>query len=189
MNEVYERIVNWNAARYDRVYDQNLAAQLLIEELYEFYESTEDVDKLDALCDLVYVALGVCWKLNITDDHMNAAIYEAERQVTTLIAGETIYPVFLISSYLSAFQHDDEMDIATAMHAIVMICMVEMKMMRLTEEEAMEALLIVCDSNDSKSVQKVDSHIKANGSDKGPYYKAPEPKLRILLEKVNARHH
>lgn len=110
-----KRIIDWNKARYAQEFNHELAYNLLHEELGEFLVASEDVDRLDALIDIVYVAIGAIWKLGL-----------------------------------------DEQQIRTAIH-------------------------IVCSSNESKSVAKTASHIKANGTDKGPNYFKPEPFLQEVL--------
>lgn len=47
-----------------------------------------------------------------------------------------------------------------------------------------EAIHIVCDANDSKSVAKTDPHIKAN-INKGPNFVPPEQRLLELLNDLN----
>lgn len=108
------RICNWNSARYDQQYAHALTIALLQEELDELAGATDAVDKLDALIDLTYVAIGAMWKLGLSP---------------TQIA---------------------------------------------------QAINIVCDSNDSKSVAKTDPNVKAN-IDKGANYFRPEPELAKIL--------
>lgn len=110
-----KRIVSWNSARYEQEYDHTLTCDLMHEEFQELCASTADVDKLDALVDITYVAIGAMWKLGLSDEQIRQAI-----------------------------------------HA-------------------------VCDSNDSKSVTKTASHVKAN-IDKGKDFIRPEPRLQEILD-------
>lgn len=54
----------------------------------------------------------------------------------------------------------------------------------LNEEQIYRAIEIVCDSNDSKKVEKVDSSIKAN-IDKGDSYVSPTERLTLLWKEVS----
>jgi|SaaInlStandDraft_3_1057020.scaffolds.fasta_scaffold45561_2 predicted HAD superfamily Cof-like phosphohydrolase len=115
MDEV-KRICTWNAKRYEQEFNKELAMNLLREELLEFYHAKEEVDELDALLDLVYVAFGAMWKMG------------------------------------------------------------------LSSEQIIEALKVVCNSNESKSEEKVASHVKAN-IDKGAGFIRPEPVLQEILDR------
>jgi predicted HAD superfamily Cof-like phosphohydrolase len=88
----------------------------LEEELKELDEAVLTVDRLDALVDIVYVAIGAMWKLGLPPEGIIKAIH------------------------------------------------------------------IVCDSNDSKSIQRTAPDVKANGRDKGSTFIPPEPALRALLK-------
>ena len=74
MKEIIERVIHWNSARYDQEFDHKLTRNLLTEEVLEFEESTKDVDRLDALVDTIYVALGAMWKLGLSSTQIEAAI-------------------------------------------------------------------------------------------------------------------
>lgn len=113
-DDLVHRICEWNNARYAQEFSKDLAISLLAEELLEFIKAKEEVDKLDALVDMVYIAIGGMWKMG------------------------------------------------------------------LSTEQVRKAIIIVCDSNDTKAVKKTASHIKAN-VDKGPDYVRPEARLQELL--------
>lgn len=63
MSEVFESIINWNKDRGLVAYNHVAQAQMLEEELNEFKEATTKHSTVDALCDLVVVAIGGIWKL------------------------------------------------------------------------------------------------------------------------------
>ena len=69
------RIADWNAARYDQDYSPNLQVALLAEEVGELASAKTDVDKLDALVDIIYIATGGMWKLGLSPEQINAAIH------------------------------------------------------------------------------------------------------------------
>ena len=185
MIKVCNRVAGWNALRYEREYNHDLAMALLDEEFGETLEAKEQVDVLDGLCDLVYVALGVLWKCNIPTEDFHHDEQEAVKFVEGLV-GPHIQPVFLIAAVLCSCQCDNEMPVALAMHAIILLARAQMSVMGLPPEAQIEALNIVCDANDLKPVKKTEAHIKAC-IDKGPDFVSPEAKLQALLEKHNVQ--
>lgn len=184
MIEICNRVAGWNALRYDREYNHDLAMALMSEELAETVEAEELVDALDGLCDQIYVALGILWKLNIPEEEFHNDEQEAVKFVQGLV-GPHIQPVYLITAVLMACNYDNEFPVALAMHSIILLARAQMEVIGLPPAAHIEALNIVCDANDLKAVAKTESHIKAN-VDKGPAFVSPEPKLKALLEKYNA---
>ena len=70
-----KRIISWNNQRYPQVYCHNLQAALLEEEVREFEEAVLSSDRLDALADIVYVAIGAMWKLGLDHDGILRAMH------------------------------------------------------------------------------------------------------------------
>lgn len=68
------RIVKWNSLRYDQVFDHNLATKIMAEEFVEFIKANEEVDILDALVDMIYIAIGAMWKMGLDEWQIAAAI-------------------------------------------------------------------------------------------------------------------
>lgn len=186
--DIYLRVSTWNAKRYDQVHDLNLTCNLLTEEYVdEYLESTEEVHRLDALCDVIYVALGAIWKENITNEQMNYDLLLASEMVRDLMEANTLAPHFYIASLIQALKHEVDMPKSTALMCIVNLALTQMQLeLELDLAKCYEALNIVCDSNDSKSIpsDKVDPSVKAN-TDKGNFFVAPEPRLNKLLESRN----
>lgn len=186
MQNIYERVCKWNSKRYDRVYDHNLTIQLLIEEYQEWLEAESKVDELDALCDIVYVAFGAIWKLDITDEEMQFGGETAYESCMGFMQTDTCWPGYMVRVYIDQLIRDNTITPAVALWHIVQFAMVQMTSLGLTMEECLKALDIVCDSNDSKTVEKTSPDVKAN-LDKGAFFVAPEPRLTKLLEQANAR--
>jgi len=72
---IVRRIVNWNHARYDQILNIALTNELLKEEVHEFNIATTPVDTLDALVDIVYVAIGAMWKMGLSPGSIHDAIH------------------------------------------------------------------------------------------------------------------
>lgn len=180
LSQIFKRVAHWNSMRYDQEYNHDLAVNLLFEELIEFYDSAEsEVGQLDALCDIIYVAMGVVWKCDPPD--FNIEVDAGINVSSALLTIGVFAPIFHVSSVFAAYQHDSETPICPAMWAIVSLCIAQMRAMGLNEEQCIAALSIVCDSNDTKKIEKVSADIKAN-KDKGEYFVSPEPRLAKLLE-------
>ncbi len=77
MIRIIENICNWNAARYDQQFNHNLAFRLLDEELNEFVKASKSnnkVEQVDALVDIIYVAIGALWKMGFYPYQIERAI-------------------------------------------------------------------------------------------------------------------
>lgn len=182
MDNPVERIVAWNEKRYDREYNAELTHELLSEEYIEFISSDEDmVNELKELCDIFFVATGACWKCGDFDVQ---EIQESEKfaeRVKELMP--TMWPGLLIGGLID--QHAIGMVPVPSywLHCISRLAYMQMQCLGLSPEECQAAILAVCDSNDTKSVEKTASDVKAN-IDKGPYYRPAEPALRKILEEA-----
>jgi hypothetical protein len=187
MHRVFPRVISWNQKRYPQEYNHSLTLALLKEEFQEWLEAPTEVDKLDALCDIVYVALGALWKADV-DEETNAAAEERAQQVFSNLVDFTDEPhyAYFISTHLTVLEYEPDYPVVLGLHLIIKAALTEMLSMSLTYEQCIEALLVVCDSNDSKSVKKVDPAVKANAGDKGPYFVTPEPRLQAILDKREA---
>ena len=186
MHNVFKRVSNWNAQRYERKYNHALSISLLREEYKEWLEAKEEVDKLDALCDEVYVAFGVLWKSGAEESELNYSIMQAQTTLENLINCNELNPVFFIGTYLDVLEYDMSYPVVQSACNIIQAAVCQMMAMGLSFEQCEEAMLIVCDANDSKSVKKTDPSVKANAGDKGPNFISPEPRLQELLERRHA---
>ena len=77
MINLINRICDWNAARYEQDFNHNLAFRLLNEELNEFMSASQQinrVEQVDALVDIIYVAIGALWKLGFNPEQIERAI-------------------------------------------------------------------------------------------------------------------
>lgn len=74
MSTVFDRVALWNGMRYEQVNSPDLTARLLYEECHEYDASTNNVDRLDALCDIIYVAIGGMWKMGLSPVQIEVAL-------------------------------------------------------------------------------------------------------------------
>ena len=159
LQSIFNRVANWNEARYPRQYSKTLTSNLIEEEYKELCDAKTPVDELDALCDIVYVSYGALWKLGVSN--LPSPLHKS--------LGNNVY------GYIEG---DYE---AQILSTIADSALYEMKhKMMLDDEQVIKALSIVCDSNDSKHAKMTDPTIKAN-IDKGASFVAPEPRLQQVL--------
>lgn len=189
LGTIFERVAKWNEARYPRVYNHELAVSLLEEELTEYFEAKTSVDQLDALCDLVYVSMGILWKTHVSMKMLDSDSARSNSQALALLTGHDFEPIHLVAAVLARHKYiPDNYSVSLAVQTVITLCMVQMTGIGLNTEESLEALVVVCVCNDSKSVKKTEPHIKANGKDKGKDFVAPEYALSIILKGMEARH-
>lgn len=186
MNNIYNRVAKWNSQRYDQEYNHELAVSLLREEYNEWRRDEEAVKKLDGLCDVVFVAFGVLWKAKVDEAVLNEAKDQAIAIVDVAVEQSSFAAGYTIGLMLDIFEYEAKQELALVMCSIIYAAVAQALSMGLTYDQFIEALHVVCDSNDSKSIKRVTSDVKANAGDKGPYFIAPEPRLQAILDKVEA---
>ena len=185
MYRVLERIAEWNASRYDRVIDMDLTCRLLREEHKEWLTAKTPVDKLDALCDIIFVAVGAIWKGNIDIKARFSAQLQAETIVDKLIQQDELWPAYFIGTYIDVLEYDPGYPYVMSMHLCITAALAEMTGLGLDHTQCVEALNIVCDSNYTKTIVRLGAGDKGNL--KGLNFVAPEPRLAKLLEKARGK--
>ena len=176
-NSVNLRIVNWNSARYEQEFNEQLQYDLLfspksgeIQEWANAFAANDKIEQLDALADIYFVAVGGLWKLGFTIPQMAQLI----QSHLTLGEEATFVPALNYwrqGKYEQAFGHA----IVTTMHLAMS--------MGLSGLQYLQAISAVCDSNDTKPVVKTASDVKAN-VDKGATYVPPTKALEAILSGV-----
>ncbi len=189
INEVFHSVCEWNEKRYDRVNNAELLVSLLNEELDEYFEADSGVEKLDALCDIMYVAMGGLWKLEVPSELHGPYSEQAKSMMIDLVECCPFEPVTFIRSIIESIVTCSEVPIPYTLHMIIRLCEFQMYQFGLNYELVCEAMTAVCKSNDSKSIKKTASDSKANDGDKGAFYVSPTAGLTKVLEKAHVNHH
>lgn len=182
--DIYIRPAKWNSLRYKQEWNPELFKDLLYEELVEYEEANTLVDKLDAIGDLFFVAIGGLWKLgedpynylhNI-DRHYYVPVIEAKydkypfanddlkREVEFILTLTTndyfhIHIVQLIKQLFMCFSH-----------------------LKCNETQVEKVILAICDSNDTKIVSKLASSSKGNQKSKS--YIPPTKSLNEIAQEI-----
>lgn len=183
---ITDRAIRWNELRYPRKYDATLAMNLLLEETQELYDAKSDIDKLDAVADICFVAIGVFWKLGLnhrqiydifylhdmrTLDMNQAYDWCMNLQMTALDVIDQDLPGAWPGFNLATFSV-----FVTALGAIRGMGM---------QHVFYDVCMAICVSNDTKSVakEKTDPSVKANVN-KGDTYVAPTSRLLEIYQHV-----
>jgi hypothetical protein len=186
MEQVFTRVANWNAARYEQEYNQELTLKLLREEYREWVEAEFLPEQVQELCDVIFVAYGAMWKLGFELSSDLAQL--CFREVDQLVMCEAQYPGTLVNSTIDILEIDNgPFDNNTMKHLfkIALYAQAQLLAYGLTFEQVIECMLVLCDSNDSKKIVKTASDVKANDNDKGAYYKSPVPGITAILKEAN----
>ena len=81
MTDFVERIFEWNKARDNTNFTTSLEALMLVEEVEEMAEAQTDAGLLDAVADIMFVAVGTlfkaCKKYGIEPDALMAIVCDA----------------------------------------------------------------------------------------------------------------
>lgn len=180
MYDLYCRVADWNKKRYDQVYSHKLTCDLFLEEWNEWREATTPVEELDALCDIVYVGIGALWKRKVN-------LQDVEDYAGTLMRDEhneyfkSNTPFLTLGREIGLLKNIPS-EMTGRILNIIYAAMAQMMHMGLTHIDINDAMIAVCDSNDTKKVEKVKSTIKAN-KDKGDDFVSPEAKLAEILDR------
>lgn len=180
MINVYKRVAKWNSARYEQEYNYLLTQSLLVEEYHEWLQAPDQVNDLKELCDIIFVAMGGIWKL--LDNDVQAQ-QDAEKFTKIILGQAELAPGYIVGALLdqNAITPQNQMDL---MHNIIACTASQMALHGLNQEQIIEALNLVCDSNDSKTIIKIASDAKYSRDGKGNFYLPAEPNLRKLMEKA-----
>lgn len=190
---VYERVMDWNAARYEQEFNRDLQFKLLTEEYNEFVEALNgtphgvvSVEMLDALGDINFVAMGGIWKLGMDHDTVMAGAVagsELADRWTNEIGG--MEPIMMLPALAGTLQYAKAQShyLLVAMAAISALCDLQLARYGFQPEQIEQVFFAICDSNDTKTVAKTASDVKAN-IDKGAGFVPPTEALARLLTEV-----
>lgn len=192
MPNIVQKCVAWNAARYDQVYDAHLAQKLLTEEILELFQATNPIDKLDAIGDIAFVAIGVFWKLGLSTEQIED-IFSTEEELLKTIDMEGIY---VNCNNIQSFVFDvidENIDYsypgtALATYGCFMVALGALSGMGM-QNYFYDVVMAICDSNDTKEIKgKTDPSVKANMV-KGNSFVPPTAKLEEIYAKFRATQH
>lgn len=175
--------------RYAQEYNMGLQANLAEEEYSETITAKTEVERLDGHIDQIYVAMGGLWKLGLELEDA-VRVLEASYNYLAVFSNNFSYEAINeeVAVLIDALSQCQDSNVTTCL--LANICNYNYLALEKYGYEYKEMLLaaeIVCDSNDSKSVKKTASDVKANDGDKGAFFKDPTPQLQNIVDAMLAR--
>lgn len=178
MGDIVTKCVAWNAARYEREFDFDLAVNLLLEESDELFSAPSVVELLDAVGDITFVAIGVMWKLGAPIEKIREWFLGAP--VASMTSAEAFDHTCMISYHSMDFLDEGSggafpaLSLAAHLTFVTALGVLRGLGMQSSFYDVVEA---VCDSNDTKEVMgKTAAGVKANVV-KGSTYVPPTDRL------------
>jgi hypothetical protein len=166
---------HWHRERKTGSYNEQLAATLLSEELNELLIASSQLERIDALADIAFVAAGNLIKLsNFGDGDLAKSIHA--------VTGKD-YDYSTITALCELVKHSQINGLTGKQYMeIIALCFtllyIELKSMDLANKAAMA----ICKSNNSKSPEPIPEGQKYSKSGKGPNYKSPAEELQAIIE-------
>ena len=190
MEQLVTRVIAWNAARYPQQSNTALTLALLGEELDELYLATNKVEALDAIGDILFVAIGALWKIGCSAESISRVITMIflSGQDSKDLARSASHSIseLLNANGLVLFANKDDIILITSiisyLHLVLYPCLVAIGRLSMVET----ILDAICTSNETKSIpgELTDPSIKANSgaSGKGPNYVSPKIALIAISD-------
>lgn len=180
---IVRKCVAWNQARYDQIIDLTLAARLLAEETEELCTADSIIERLDAIGDICFVAIGILWKsglsVKLIEDMLNL---EGEKFATadalTLVNMQVTFEV-----RIADYTDTDEAYLACLLAINALFSSALFLRSFGLQAEFYNVIDAICDSNNTKVVKgKTKPSVKAN-IDKGTDFVPPTAALERIIAK------
>ena len=171
-----ERAAKWNELRYEQKFDINLTSDLVKEELQEYADAKDLVEQVDALCDICFIAAGALWKLNAKYDPETFSSF-----YNFYLLADIDYPSNITSIFYTAFNYPGQYTHACALHQILASSFDMLAYKMASQENAIEALFCIANSNDTKSAKIIPINAKYSEDGKGSECVPPTAALTKLI--------
>jgi hypothetical protein len=163
MRTAISRVITWNAARYEQIYNEALTQALLNEEAAEVDIAETEENYLKELMDVTFVGIGAMWKYGLNENQIFAAL---DPSIPTQFDATVVSLAEIANVMMDNAVRD----------------------LGLSQDQVVRALFAICDSNDAKTIKKTAPDVKANVV-KGEFYRPAEPACKkILEERQNVTH-
>lgn len=179
--------IDWNKARYEQTHNLQLSIKLLDEEVKELKAADSKVAILDACGDITFVAVGILWKVGMSDENIKEIMYGTN--LTTLGEEEALLKIatgyvnlvpFLL---VNAPNYEAAIGVFYALNAIFFMALPAIRELGL-QSKFYDVFGAICVSNATKTAHRVTPDVKANII-KGSNYKSPTEALEAILRSVN----
>ena len=184
---IVERVISWNEKRFKQEFNYPLECQLLLEETDELFRAFTLVQKMDAIGDITFVAIGTMWKLGIPTDVITNIFYRADLTNMSLLElngwGNSCKEYLIDTVDHSIPAAWTGITLAIDLTLITAIGTLRSTGLQSYFYDIVEA---ICDSNDTKVVKGIGASDKKANIDKGNTYKPPDERLLKIAEKLMA---
>lgn len=179
---ITDRVIAWNMQRYNQEFDYQLAVKLILEETEELYSAITVIDKLDAIGDIAFVAIGVFWKLGLTDEFIRAMLYNKDLRSLDVLAAHD-WLILCESNSFDVLPHEQGAwpAFSLATNALFITALGALRGLNM-QKYFYDVIHAIADSNDTKEIKgKVAANVKANIS-KGDSYVPPTARLQQIYD-------
>lgn len=171
-----EAAAMWNSLRYKQEFNLELTLALIKEELAEYEKAEDLVEQVDALCDICFIAAGALWKLDSKLDVKTFESFYSFYQLQDIHITEAINHIVAVARNFPGRYLD-----IVSMHQ-VLACAFDLLSYKLADKtNAIKALLIISESNSTKSTKTIPTGEKYSSEGKGLEYVAPTAALIQLI--------
>lgn len=181
---IVERTILWNQQRYGQVFDPDLAFSLLLEETEELFQATDPVERLDAIGDIIFVAIGALWKVGIEPSSIES-IFNAEHMETMDMQQAYTWTQYIALGLCESYpqlgsQPGAAQVVDLSLYCAFVVALGTLRAMGM-QDKFYSLVHIICDSNHTKTIVKTDPTTKAN-IDKGAEFVPPTEALTKLYK-------
>lgn len=185
---VVKRVIAWNELRFKQEFNYPLECRLLLEETEELYDALMVVSRMDAIGDIIFVAIGTLWKLGIPVDVIEAIFYQED-------LSSDKYTLLELNGWGNACKEMliDNVDhsipacwtgLTLALDLTLITAIGTLRSIGL-QKYLYDIVEAICDSNDTKVVKGIGASDQKANIDKGTTFKPPTDRLWQILKEAN----
>lgn len=184
---ITERIIEWNSARYDQIFNFELSRDLLLEEISELFEAKTSIRKVDAVGDIIFVSIGILWKLGFSSEHIYAILYDTDwTKLSDFDAFKWLCTIHALGAdVIQAEEVGAWPMFEFAVYAMLVVALGQLRGLGL-QEGFYDFVHAICDSNDTKEVVRTNPALKANIK-KGDNYISPTEDLAKIINYIHIK--
>lgn len=186
MIDIVKKTIDWNAERFEQRYNYDMAVKLILEESEELFAAQgNEIEIMDAVGDIVFVAIGNFWKMGFTHQQIHAMLYDFNLAEAPAIADYNWK--LQIQEWIMDHVPEDLPAaypvVELSLNAIFMIAIPALRGIGM-QSKFYDVCHAICDSNNTKAIKKTAHTEKAN-IDKGTTFIPPTDTLIKLWQERN----
>jgi len=173
-----DRIIDWNAVRREPIFDYELCEKMLTEEVDELIAAKDHIEVMDAVGDIVFVAVGELWKLGMPLNVINSIFYEEDLRTIPYSDIISHAPYLVLGGYNTLKSIGQARPLELCLNSVLLTAIPFLRHIGM-DHGFYDVVHAICDSNDTKDIIRVGSNVK---SSKGPNFKPPTERLKVIYE-------